>query len=313
MALKTFIGARYTPKFMGAWNKSSQYAALSVVYTNNTSYVSRQTVPADTEITNTEYWIKSADWNAQVDEYHRQTEEYNTNVVQYNQNVQAYDHDVNEFFNVTMHSYPTKADMVADQTIKEGYTLLTCGDTEVGDGKGEYYKVATKTSATAVALENGLFAVPFTMKEYQHNFFGGTITSTLMQSSGGGTGSESSPFNIIYELPKMPYPAYWYMPNCTWTPPASLTPIAITRFYVSFGAIRISASDDAPYTIYGNLTINNTLKNNLIMVLKVPTIDGDVQVEIPNGSNATVKFAAIRLGKLYSNRYFFKPVVQPSE
>ena len=29
MAIKKYIGARYTPKFMGAWDKASEYAALN--------------------------------------------------------------------------------------------------------------------------------------------------------------------------------------------------------------------------------------------------------------------------------------------
>ena len=30
MAIKKYIGARYAPKFMGAWDKASEYAALSL-------------------------------------------------------------------------------------------------------------------------------------------------------------------------------------------------------------------------------------------------------------------------------------------
>ena len=37
MALKVYIGARYTPKFEGEWKANKEYAALSVVYYNNKS------------------------------------------------------------------------------------------------------------------------------------------------------------------------------------------------------------------------------------------------------------------------------------
>lgn len=161
MAIKKYIGARYAPKFMGAWDKASEYAALSVVYTNEQSYVSRKTVPANTEITNTEFWIKSADWNAQVAQYNQNVEQYHANVERYNQNVETYNADVNDFFDATIHAYNTKEDMVNDTSIKLEYTLITCGATAIGDGGGSLYKVARTTSATAVALQNGLFAVPF--------------------------------------------------------------------------------------------------------------------------------------------------------
>ena len=161
MAIKKYIGARYAPRFMGAWDKASEYAALSVVYTNDQSYVSRKTVPANTEITNTEFWIKSADWNAQVTQYNQNVEKYQTNVERYNQNVETYNANVDNFFDATIHAYNTKEEMVNDTTIQPEYTLITCGANAVGDGGGSLYKVASSTSATAVALKNGLFAVPF--------------------------------------------------------------------------------------------------------------------------------------------------------
>lgn len=161
MAIKKYIGARYAPKFMGAWDKSSEYAALCVVYTNEQSYVSRKTVPANTEITNTEFWIKSADWNAQVMQYNQNVEQYQANVERYNQNVETYNANVDNYFDATIHAYNTKEEMVNDTAIQPKYTLITCGANAVGDGGGSLYKVASTTSATAVALKNGLFAVPF--------------------------------------------------------------------------------------------------------------------------------------------------------
>ena len=166
MAIKKYIGARYAPKFMGAWDKGSEYAALSVVYANEQSYVSRKTVPANTEITNTEFWIKSADWNAQVTQYNQNVEQYHANVERYNQNVETYTQAVDQFYADTLHSYDTKAAMVADRSLKLGDTLLTCGNATIGDGGGSFYQVVSETSAKAVALENGLFALPFEFQPY---------------------------------------------------------------------------------------------------------------------------------------------------
>lgn len=175
MAIKKYIGARYAPQFMGAWDKSSEYAALSVVYANEQSYVSRKTVPANTEITNTEFWIKSADWNAQVTQYNQNVEQYQANVERYNQNVETYTQAVDQFYADTLHSYDTKADMVADRSLKLGDTLLTCGSTAIGDGGGSFYQVVSETSAKAVALENGLFALPFEFQPYDYSEFQGEV------------------------------------------------------------------------------------------------------------------------------------------
>lgn len=203
MAIKKYIGARYVPKFMGAWDKASEYAALSVVYANEQSYVSRKTVPANTEITNTEFWIKSADWNAQVTQYNQNVEQYQANVEQYNQNVETYNADVHDFFDATIHAYNTKEEMVNDTTIQLNYTLITCGATAVGDGGGSLYKVSSTTSATAVALNNGLFAVPFdfTLESDVGHFNGVTNTTTFVNGKRINTLSitaEQTNFNIRF-------------------------------------------------------------------------------------------------------------------
>lgn len=52
-----YIGARYMPKFMGVYDVTTAYEALSVVDNGmGTSYVSNKPVPAGTPLTNTNYW-----------------------------------------------------------------------------------------------------------------------------------------------------------------------------------------------------------------------------------------------------------------
>lgn len=158
MPIKKYIGARYAPKFMGAWDKTIEYAALSVVYANEQSYISRKTVPANTEITNTEFWIKSADWNAQVTQY-------NQNVERYEKEVLKYSDTVNSLVGKTVYTYNTKDDMSADKRVKLNDTLMTCGYAAVNDKKGSFYKAVATTSAKAIALQNDLYAQPFELTE----------------------------------------------------------------------------------------------------------------------------------------------------
>lgn len=188
MAIKKYIGARYAPKFMGAWDKTSEYAALSVVYTNEQSYVSRKTVPANTEITNTEFWIKSADWNAQV-------AKYNQNVERYEQNVQNYAETVNALVGKTVYTYNTKDDMTADKRVRLNDTLMTCGYAEVDDKKGSFYKVVGETSATAIAIQNGLFAKPFTIADYAQNY----VTPEDFGAVGDGITDDTTAINKALE------------------------------------------------------------------------------------------------------------------
>lgn len=197
MALKKYIGARYTPKFMGAWDAQTVYAALSVVYANEQSYVSRKTVPAGTELTNTEYWVKSADWNAQVTEYNRNVENYNRNVEEYNKNVIAYEQAVNTFYADTLHSYDNKAAMVADQDLRLGDTLLTCGDKTIGDNGGSFYQVVAETSAKAVALENGLYALPI---DVNVGTLAGNVLSFTGKSEAAGIWNVVAPASLTIPL-----------------------------------------------------------------------------------------------------------------
>ena len=67
---RQYVGARYVPKIMGEWNKALQYEALSVVTYMGNSFTSKVPVPANSvEINNTDYWVNTANYNAQVAEY----------------------------------------------------------------------------------------------------------------------------------------------------------------------------------------------------------------------------------------------------
>ena len=67
---RQYVGARYVPKIVGEWNKALQYEALSVVTYMGNSFTSKVPVPANSvEINNTDYWVNTANYNAQVAEY----------------------------------------------------------------------------------------------------------------------------------------------------------------------------------------------------------------------------------------------------
>lgn len=57
MAIRQYIGARYTPKFMGTYDNTQAYEALSVVDNGlGTSYINGKPAPAGTPLTDTDYW-----------------------------------------------------------------------------------------------------------------------------------------------------------------------------------------------------------------------------------------------------------------
>lgn len=58
MAIHTYVGARYIPRFMGTYDPTQIYDALDVVDNGSgTSYIARKTVPAGTPLTDTDHWF----------------------------------------------------------------------------------------------------------------------------------------------------------------------------------------------------------------------------------------------------------------
>lgn len=76
---RQYVGARYVPKIMGEWNKTLQYEALSVVTYMGNSFTSKVPVPANSiDINNTDYWVNTGNYNAQIDELTKVVKNYKT-------------------------------------------------------------------------------------------------------------------------------------------------------------------------------------------------------------------------------------------
>ena len=72
MTVREYIGARYVPVFMGDWDITADYEPLSIVQYQGNSYTSRQSVPHGVQITNTQYWAVTGNYNAQVEAYRQE-------------------------------------------------------------------------------------------------------------------------------------------------------------------------------------------------------------------------------------------------
>ncbi len=69
-----YIGNRYVPVFANPveWDNLRAYEALTIVTYNGTAYTSRQPVPIGTPLSNTDYWVVTGNYNAQVEEYRQE-------------------------------------------------------------------------------------------------------------------------------------------------------------------------------------------------------------------------------------------------
>lgn len=65
----TYIGSRYVPIFVGEWDVKKSYEPLSIVTYQGNSFTSKTFVPVGVDISNGTYWICTANYNAQVEQY----------------------------------------------------------------------------------------------------------------------------------------------------------------------------------------------------------------------------------------------------
>ena len=81
--INKYIGARYIPLFGRKgeesieWDNSAPYEPLTVVLYEGNSYTSRTYVPIGVDITNTDYWALSGNYNGQIEELIQALPNYN--------------------------------------------------------------------------------------------------------------------------------------------------------------------------------------------------------------------------------------------
>lgn len=69
--VREYIGARYVPVFANPaeWDNTRGYEPLTIVLHQGNSFTSTQYVPTGVDIDNTEYWLETGNWNAQIEAY----------------------------------------------------------------------------------------------------------------------------------------------------------------------------------------------------------------------------------------------------
>ena len=68
-----YVGNRYVPVFANPveWDNLRSYDPLTIVTYQGTSYTSKKTVPVGIELNNSEYWVATGNYNAQIEEYRK--------------------------------------------------------------------------------------------------------------------------------------------------------------------------------------------------------------------------------------------------
>lgn len=131
---RQYVGARYVPKIMGEWNKALQYEALSVVTYMGNSFTSKVPVPANVEINNTDYWVNTGNYNAQVEEYRKEAlaakelaNNTNSNLQEFKKNQTNTNTELNNNINLTTNALNELKNVVFDGDTPSIITVAKSG------------------------------------------------------------------------------------------------------------------------------------------------------------------------------------------
>lgn len=89
--VREYIGARYVPVFANPpeWNDTRGYEPLTIVLHKGNSFTSTQYVPTGIDIDNTEYWLETGNWNAQIEAYREEVRRYDARITQNANGIEA--------------------------------------------------------------------------------------------------------------------------------------------------------------------------------------------------------------------------------
>lgn len=96
MSVREYVGARYVPLFADPiqWSNQNTYEPLTIVVNQGASYTSRQFVPVGIDISNTEYWALTGNYNAQIEQYRQEVQRLNDDVTEMKGDVEANTSDI---------------------------------------------------------------------------------------------------------------------------------------------------------------------------------------------------------------------------
>lgn len=88
--VREYIGARYVPVFANPaeWTNTRGYEPLTIVLHEGNSYTSTQYVPTGIDITNTNYWLETGNWNAQIEAYRKEVLQFDGRITQNEKGIQ---------------------------------------------------------------------------------------------------------------------------------------------------------------------------------------------------------------------------------
>lgn len=206
----TYIGARYVPLIMGAYDAAKAYEPLTIVLYEGASYTSKQAVPAGVSPTNDEYWALTGNYNAQVEQYRTEVNEYKQQVTDAVQTVEEELEEQTQAFETKIAEYNENASNKTNLFNTNYNDKLSAYNTNATTKTLEYNtNAATKTEEFNAAAQQAIAALPIIVrlrKAAQHTAqaasveFYSLIDTYLRQFGITGEGEELAVVGVSYRI-----------------------------------------------------------------------------------------------------------------
>lgn len=143
MAVTQYIGARYVPIFAdpAEWTSTKQYEPLTIVLHQGDSFTSKQFVPVGIDIDNTDYWAKTGNYNAQIEQYREEVLDCVEDVA-----------TVNEALLQKGFAFSTVADMQSSDELYVGAICHTNSFYANQDKGGCWYEIVTDVTPNGMDI-----------------------------------------------------------------------------------------------------------------------------------------------------------------
>lgn len=170
MAVHTYVGARYIPRFTGVYDATQIYEALDVVDNGSgTSYIAKIPVPAGTPVTDTTYWALYGSSSGAIISLQDQIDDIN------NIDIPGLQSQIDTINNTTIPGVEDSIDDLALDTSTKNKRIVCVGDSYMAHGTKQWHlclkdllDVANSDFFSFYELSSGFTAIG----QQGHNFEG---------------------------------------------------------------------------------------------------------------------------------------------
>lgn len=241
---RTYVGARYVPiigrrgESSAAWDDSKPYEPLTIVLYEGDSYTSKQYVPAGIDISNTDFWAQTGNYNAQL--------------ASYQETVNDFMQDTNLALGTHETAIETLNGKVADLEESTEYNDFADFQKKVGVESDSRYPLYTGTNFSFFEASDTSTAIPY-LRYWPHKQEANIVAAVQVTNAITSSTSQETPRNIFTSLPK-PDTSYT-IPDCITYTNADGELCTAPATYTRFGVFRIATPKDSDHDIPAGATL----------------------------------------------------------